>query len=604
MFWCVLVVELDICIGIIQDVQYVVILMQENCSFDYYFGYFNGVCGFNDFCVFKCQDGKLVWYQNYKYEFFFYYWDIKVISVQWVSLQNYEWLVFYVIWNQGCNDKWMVVQYFEVMGYFKCGDIFYYYVLVDVFILCEVYYQLMMGLINLNCFYYMSGCVVFSGDGKDVYIGNDMGDGIIGVSGMVDWIIYFEWLSVVGVDWWVYQEGGYCFLLFWYLYVDVYWKYWFQEQNNYDCNVFVWFRNFKNVLCDLDFWQCVMFVCGVDQLCKDVQENMLLQVLWIVVFYCYCEYFWWGFLFGEYYVIWVFEVLISNFEVWVRIVFIFNYDEGDGFYDYVSVLVLLWKDGVGFFMVSIVGEIEVFSGLFIGFGYCVLLIVILFWLKGGKVSVEVFDYILVLCFFECCFGVVEENILFWWCVVCGDLILLFDFQGVGDIQVVFDLINVLQSDVCKEDVYWQQFYWFSFKYWFYEFKSLFGQEKGQCFIFVVFYQLYVMLVFDIVVGKLCLILGNDGMSLLGNLQGYFVVVFQVQLWEVGNLCFYIVISYLVVQESGEELGWIFNDEFDDLFDVNGCYVFEVYGFNGFFCEFYGNLYFVVQMVWFEVLVIY
>lgn len=46
-----------------------VILMQENRSFDHYFGHLNGVRGFNDPRALKRQDGKPVWYQNYKYEF-------------------------------------------------------------------------------------------------------------------------------------------------------------------------------------------------------------------------------------------------------------------------------------------------------------------------------------------------------------------------------------------------------------------------------------------------------------------------------------------------------------------------------------------------------
>lgn len=41
-----------------------VILMQENRSFDHYFGHLNGVRGFNDPRALKRQDGKPVWYQT------------------------------------------------------------------------------------------------------------------------------------------------------------------------------------------------------------------------------------------------------------------------------------------------------------------------------------------------------------------------------------------------------------------------------------------------------------------------------------------------------------------------------------------------------------
>ncbi len=79
------------------------------------------------------------------------------------------------------------------------------------------------------------------------------------------------------------------------------------------------------------FWQRAMLARGVDQLRKDVQENTLPQVSWIVAPYCYCEHPWWGPSFGEYYVTRVLEALTSNPEVWARTVFILNYDEGDGF---------------------------------------------------------------------------------------------------------------------------------------------------------------------------------------------------------------------------------------------------------------------------------
>ncbi len=55
-----LAIEPDIRTGTIQDVQHVVILMQENRSFDHYFGHLNGVRGFNDPRALKRQDGKPV----------------------------------------------------------------------------------------------------------------------------------------------------------------------------------------------------------------------------------------------------------------------------------------------------------------------------------------------------------------------------------------------------------------------------------------------------------------------------------------------------------------------------------------------------------------
>src|SRR6201991_2595706 len=49
--------------GTINDVQHVVILMQENRSFEYYFGTLNGVRGFGDRHTIPLSNGRTVWQQ-------------------------------------------------------------------------------------------------------------------------------------------------------------------------------------------------------------------------------------------------------------------------------------------------------------------------------------------------------------------------------------------------------------------------------------------------------------------------------------------------------------------------------------------------------------
>src|SRR5215831_16887356 len=49
--------------GSIRDVEHVVFLMQENRSFDHYFGALRGVRGFGDPRAVKLPSGKSVWHQ-------------------------------------------------------------------------------------------------------------------------------------------------------------------------------------------------------------------------------------------------------------------------------------------------------------------------------------------------------------------------------------------------------------------------------------------------------------------------------------------------------------------------------------------------------------
>jgi phospholipase C len=50
--------------GTINDVQHIVILMQENRSFDHYFGSLHGVRGFGDKLAIPIQGNQLVWNQK------------------------------------------------------------------------------------------------------------------------------------------------------------------------------------------------------------------------------------------------------------------------------------------------------------------------------------------------------------------------------------------------------------------------------------------------------------------------------------------------------------------------------------------------------------
>src|SRR6185436_19673984 len=49
--------------GTIRDVEHIVILMQENRSFDHYFGTMRGVRGFADPRAVRLPSGKPVWHQ-------------------------------------------------------------------------------------------------------------------------------------------------------------------------------------------------------------------------------------------------------------------------------------------------------------------------------------------------------------------------------------------------------------------------------------------------------------------------------------------------------------------------------------------------------------
>lgn len=85
---------------------------------------------------------------------------------------DYQWIVVYLLWNGGVNDGWLLVQVwiwlvvnmFVVMGYYVCFDILIYYLLVDIFMICDQYFLLFFGGMMFNWFYWISVIVNFDGD--------------------------------------------------------------------------------------------------------------------------------------------------------------------------------------------------------------------------------------------------------------------------------------------------------------------------------------------------------------------------------------------------------------------------------------------------------
>src|ERR1700689_4190969 len=59
-----LAISADVQTGTIQDIKHIVILMQENRSFDHYFGTLRGVRGFGDPFPIPLQSGKPVWFES------------------------------------------------------------------------------------------------------------------------------------------------------------------------------------------------------------------------------------------------------------------------------------------------------------------------------------------------------------------------------------------------------------------------------------------------------------------------------------------------------------------------------------------------------------
>ena len=130
------------------DAEHVVILMQENRSFDHCYGSLSGVRGFNDPRVITLPDKDLVWVQkNAAGEGYLpFRLDIKNTNSTWTGSLPHSWTNQVDARNNGRYDQWLIAKPSGhkafaaaplTMGFYNREDIPFYYSLADAFTVCD-----------------------------------------------------------------------------------------------------------------------------------------------------------------------------------------------------------------------------------------------------------------------------------------------------------------------------------------------------------------------------------------------------------------------------------------------------------------------------------
>ncbi|HMF70888.1 MAG TPA: alkaline phosphatase family protein, partial [Flavitalea sp.] len=130
------------------DAEHIVVLMQENRSFDHCYGSLRGVRGFNDRRVITMPDSDPVWFQkNEKGQAYApFRLNIKETKSTWTGSLPHSWTNQVDARNNGKYDKWLIAkpsgnkdfaQAPLTMGYYNREDIPFYYSLADAFTVCD-----------------------------------------------------------------------------------------------------------------------------------------------------------------------------------------------------------------------------------------------------------------------------------------------------------------------------------------------------------------------------------------------------------------------------------------------------------------------------------
>jgi phospholipase C len=131
-----------------KDAEHVVILMQENRSFDHCYGSLRGVRGFNDPRAITLPNKNSVWLQsNEKGETFApFRLNIKDTNATWMGSLPHGWTDQTDARNNGAYNKWLEAKqpghkdYKHMplaLGYYNREDLSFYYSLADAFTVCD-----------------------------------------------------------------------------------------------------------------------------------------------------------------------------------------------------------------------------------------------------------------------------------------------------------------------------------------------------------------------------------------------------------------------------------------------------------------------------------
>src|SRR4026208_955062 len=124
--------------GTIEDVEHVVFLMQENRSFDHYFGTLRGVRGFGDPRPVLLPSGRPVWYQPRRGRYVLpFHPTAPDLGLQFLESTPHGWPDTHGAWNGGEYDRWITFKGRTTMAYLTRDDIPFHYALADAFTICD-----------------------------------------------------------------------------------------------------------------------------------------------------------------------------------------------------------------------------------------------------------------------------------------------------------------------------------------------------------------------------------------------------------------------------------------------------------------------------------
>lgn len=404
--------------GGLADIEHFVFLMQENRTFDHYFGTLRGARGFDDPSpawrqygyapgVGPTPDGYLMPFRL----------DTTIgtnLSGECINDPDHSWAGTHGVWNGGANDRHMPVHIEHegplngpaAMGYYTRADIPVHYALADAFTVCDAYHCSVLGPTDPNRLYWISATLDPDGLGGGPLVETPT----LIPKNVYTWRTMPENLEQAGVSWKVYQNKDVGPLSS--VVLD---------------GMLGSFKQFNTPGTSL-------YARGIEPVFPnnfeaDVRAGTLPQVSWVVPSIFTCEHPALPPTAGAVGIMQVLDILTCNPAVWEKAALIVSYDEGGGFFDHVTPPTAPPGTPGEYLTVPLAG-VSSADGIAgpIGLGYRVPGLVISPYSRGGRIASEVFDHTSQLRLLETRFGVDVPNLTPWRRSVTGDMTSTFNFS--------------------------------------------------------------------------------------------------------------------------------------------------------------------------------
>jgi len=401
-------------------IEHVVIFVQENRSFDHYFGSYRGVRGFSEkSSAFEQPDsannsnppiGQLLPLHL----------DTATTNAACTHDITHDWVPQHQSWDNGAMDGFVNSKLainandaILTMGYYNRADLPYYYALADAFTICDNYFCSVMGPTDPNRLYTMAASI--DPDGKN---GGPILQTVVtnrsALYGRLTYITMPEQLQARGISWKLYSSPDENVL-----------------NGTLSDNVLPYFKNFQDPTSVL-YQNAFGPQFPVDFL-ADIASNNLPQVSWIIGSVITSDHPPSPSVFGESVLSLIVGALTANSALWAKTVLFITFDENGGFFDHVPPTTAPMGTAGEYVTAPAVPDPTVVGSPPIngpiGLGFRVPMLIVSPFSRGGFVSSDLFDHTSVLRFLETRFGAEVPNLSAWRRSTVGDLTTAFNFAA-------------------------------------------------------------------------------------------------------------------------------------------------------------------------------